>query len=91
MYFTALDYVMENLVGSTFNSIRDDFELILEKYGEALESYSLVVQPSATAVADTNNQIMRIQVGLIFNQIAEEINITTTVYRSGTDLSVVVG
>jgi hypothetical protein len=88
MYFTALDYVMENLVGSTFNSIRDDFELILEKYGEALESYSLVVQPSATAAADANNQIMRIQVGLIFNQIAEEINITTTVYKNGTDLSV---
>jgi hypothetical protein len=87
--YSALDYIAEQLVTSTYNGLRDEFEVILEeKYGAALESYSLVVGPPVQTTADTNNQIMRIAVGLIFLQIAEEINITTTVFRNGTDLSV---
>lgn len=88
-YFIALDYIAEDIVGSTFNDIRDEFEAVLvNEYGPALESYSLVVGPPATTQADINNQILRIKVGLIFNQIAEEIIIETSVYRIGVDLSV---
>ena len=87
--YSALDFVAENLVQSTFNGLRDEFEVILnDHYGAALESFSLVVGPPATTQDDINNQLLRVKVGLIFNQIAEEINITTTVFRNGTDLSV---
>jgi hypothetical protein len=87
--YSALDYVAENLVQSTFNGLQGEFEVILnDHYGAALESFSVVVGPPATTQDDINNQILRIKVGLIFNQIAEEINITTTVFRNGTDLSV---
>jgi len=87
--YSALDYVAENLVQSTFNGLQGEFEVILnDHYGAALESFSVVVGPPATTQDDINNQLLRIKVGLIFNQIAEEINITTTVFRNGTDLSV---
>jgi hypothetical protein len=87
-YFAALDFIAEGIVDATYNDLRDEFEAIIAKYAPALESYSLVVGPPKTTTADINNQILRIGVGLIFNQIAEEISITTTVFKNGDQLSV---
>lgn len=91
MYLQALDYVAEPLVTSTYNDLQDDLDNILnQRYGQALESYSLVVGPPATTQDDINNQTLRIKVGLIFNQIAEEIIIEVSVFKNGTDLSITV-
>jgi hypothetical protein len=89
MYFVCLDYIAEPLAAVTYNGLQDELDEILnQRYGQALESYSLVVGPPATTQDDINAQTLRIKVGLIFIQIAEEIVIEISVFKNGTDLSV---
>jgi hypothetical protein len=88
LYFEVLDWVAEDNIESTWNELTDRLEDIIESYDEALESYKLIVGPPKTTDSDINNQILRIGIGLIFNQIIEEIKIEITVFRNGEELDV---
>jgi hypothetical protein len=88
LYFECLDWIAEDNVESTWNELQDRLDEIIQTYSEALEDYKIVVGPPKTTDADINNQVLRIGIGLIFNQIIEEVVIEITVFRNGTELDV---
>ena len=90
LYFATLDYIAEDIDANTINELTEVYQGILAKYAYALDSYSIVVGPPKTTDADIANELLRVGIGLIFKNIAEEIEITTTVFKTGTDLTVAV-
>jgi len=85
IYFIALDYFAEPIIPASYNDLRDEIETAINAYAAGLESFSITIDPTPE---DINNQILRVKIGLIFNRIAEEIEITTAVFKNGEDINV---